>query len=81
MTVVPRLNKAFASPSNSCSRSPCMPEGGGDWEVRGESGAGCGGGIGQSRSASKLVFINFFVLSLVTVTLQRVTVCCFCYRL
>ena len=38
MTVVPRLYKAFAKPSSSSSKSPCMPEGGGDCEERGESG-------------------------------------------
>ncbi len=40
MTVVPRLYRALARPSSSSSRSPWRPEGGGDWEERGESGAG-----------------------------------------
>lgn len=39
MTVVPRLYKALASPRSSNSKSPWTPEGGGDWEERGESGA------------------------------------------
>ena len=39
-TVVPRLYNAFASPIRSCSRSPCIPEGGSDCAERGESGAG-----------------------------------------
>ena len=39
-TVVPRLYRAFASPRSSSSRSPCTPDGGGDSDIRGESGAG-----------------------------------------
>ena len=37
MTVLPKLYRAFASPCNSSSRSPCNPEGGGDSDDRGES--------------------------------------------
>jgi hypothetical protein len=37
MTVVPRLYSALARPSSSSSRSPCTPDGAGDWEDRGES--------------------------------------------
>ena len=40
MTVVPRLYRALARPRSSSSRSPCTPDGGGDWDERGESGAG-----------------------------------------
>jgi hypothetical protein len=40
MTVVPKLYNAFAKPSSSNSKSPWMPEGGGDCEERGESGTG-----------------------------------------
>lgn len=39
MTVAPRLYNVFASPCSSSSRSPCDPEGGGDCDDRGESGA------------------------------------------
>lgn len=39
ITVVPKLYSAVARPSNSSSRSPCTPVGGGDCDGRGESGA------------------------------------------